>query len=155
MARKYATSAEKAKAWREANPDRYAQHKADTAARNKQNPARVRVYQARWREKNRERERLRHKAYLEQRPEVYAANAARRRAAKAKATPAWANEFFIAEAYALARLRTKTTGVRWTVDHVVPLRSKLVCGLHVETNLAVIPASENFAKGNRRWPDMP
>jgi hypothetical protein len=78
-----------------------------------------------------------------------------RRAAKLCATPAWRNDFFIEEAYDLAVLRTKVMGFPWHVDHIVPLRSKLVCGLHVEHNLAVIPALHNFSKGNRHWPDMP
>lgn len=79
----------------------------------------------------------------------------RRRASKRSATPAWANEFFIQEAYALAQLREKVCGGKWHVDHIVPLRSKLVCGLHVEHNLAVVPAALNLSKHNRYWPDMP
>lgn len=55
----------------------------------------------------------------------------------------------------LAALRTKTTGIRWEVDHIVPLVHPQVCGLHVETNLRVIPAIENRRKGNRHWPEMP
>lgn len=86
------------------------------------------------------------------------ADRALRRAKELQAAPVWANEFFIQEAYALARLRTKqqTGGVtKWHVDHIVPLRSKLVCGLHNEFNLCVTPAVHNMTKGNRHWPDMP
>jgi hypothetical protein len=71
-----------------------------------------------------------------------------------RATPAWANHFFIEEAYDLAQRRTKSTGIKWHVDHIVPLRSKRVCGLHVENNLQVIPARTNLEKGNRVWPSM-
>lgn len=88
-------------------------------------------------------------------PEKHAAKQAKRRANKFDASPAWANEFFIEEAYHLAKLRTKVTGFKWHVDHIVPLKSKLVCGLHVETNLRVIPAVENISKSNRYWPGMP
>lgn len=80
---------------------------------------------------------------------------AARRAACRKATPTWANAFFIQEAYRLAKLREKVCGGKWHVDHVVPLKSALVCGLHCEANMAVIPALHNHAKGNRTWPDMP
>jgi hypothetical protein len=71
------------------------------------------------------------------------------------ATPSWSNKFFVAEAYDIAKRRTVLTGFQWQVDHVVPLRSTLVCGLHAHTNVAVIPKSVNLAKGNRSWPDMP
>lgn len=80
---------------------------------------------------------------------------AKRRAAQLCATPAWANEFFMEEAYRLAALRTKMLGYPWHVDHIVPLQSKFVCGLHVHNNLRVIPGAENRAKGNQTWPDMP
>jgi 5-methylcytosine-specific restriction endonuclease McrA len=81
--------------------------------------------------------------------------AAARRAARVAATPPWASEFLIREAYALARLRTSATGIAWEVDHVVPLVGGTVCGLHVQGNLAVIERRANRAKHNRQWPDMP
>jgi len=79
----------------------------------------------------------------------------KQRAEKLCATPSWGNPFFIEEIYHLAQLRTKATGIKWHVDHIVPLKSKTVCGLHVEHNLRVIPAVQNISKGNRQWPDMP
>lgn len=75
-----------------------------------------------------------------------------RHARKLCATPPWLNDddrWMISEAYELAKLREVVTGGRWHVDHVVPLRSKLVCGLHVPWNLAVIPAWLNCSKRNR------
>lgn len=38
---------------------------------------------------------------------------------------------------------------------IVPLKSALVCGLHVEHNLQVIPKTENLKKFNSVWPGMP
>lgn len=97
---------------------------------------------------------LQHAWYAANKTAAYA-TVAKRNARKIQATPVWANDFFIREAYALAKLREKVCGGKWHVDHIVPLRSKLVCGLHVEHNLQVIPAAVNIAKKNRHWPDMP
>ena len=102
-------------------------------------------------ERMRERSRARHAAN----PDKVAAKMAKRRAAKLQATPAWANDFILAEAYELSQLRTKVTGVAHHVDHIVPLSGKTVCGLHCEFNVRVIPGKENLRKSNSHWPDMP
>lgn len=46
-------------------------------------------------------------------------------------------------------------GFQWHVDHIVPLTSQIVCGLHSHTNIRVIPGAENISKNNRIWEDMP
>lgn len=71
------------------------------------------------------------------------------------ARPPWANKFFIREIYELAQLRTMATGVLHDVDHIVPITHELVCGLHCEANMQIIPSDLNKSKGNRYWPDMP
>lgn len=80
-------------------------------------------------------------------------NNAERAAKKMRALPKWANHFFMSEAYHLAALRSRLLGVPHEVDHIVPLRSSLVCGLHCESNLRVITKAANMDKGNRWWPD--
>lgn len=74
-----------------------------------------------------------------------------RQCAKAQRVPVWLNasdKWLISEIYDLARLRTKCTGIEWHVDHIVPLRGKTVSGLHVPSNLQVIPESLNKVKRN-------
>lgn len=132
-------------AWRAANPDKVRKHKADSYER-----VRDRDPEAHAQKMSAAGKRVR-----ELFPERKAAYEGKRRARKYNATPAWANEFFMEEAYALAKLRTQMTGIPWEVDHVVPLQGKTVCGLHTHSNLAVIPMRINCSKNNRYWPDMP
>jgi len=93
------------------------------------------------------------KIYQSENLDKGAAKESRRRASKLQATPLWANLFFISEAYHLAKLRESICGGKWHVDHIVPLKSKIVCGLHVEHNLRVIPAVVNLKKHNSHSPN--
>lgn len=63
-----------------------------------------------------------------------------------QALPPWANIKAIADIYRTCTEISKNTGVKHHVDHIVPLKGKTVCGLHVENNLRVITAEENFSK---------
>ena len=88
------------------------------------------------------------------RAEINAARAVRR-AKKLNATPSWADLKAMEIIYERARDETQVTGVVMHVDHIVPLVSDIVCGLHVPGNLEVITGKANLSKGNRTWPDMP
>jgi hypothetical protein len=100
-----------------------------------------------------ERRRQYHKKYWAK-PE----NAGRKKAKRAKSRakgelriPAWLSEddiWMIKETYDLAAERTKLFGFKWDVDHILPMKGKLVSGLHVPTNLQVIPHTTNVRKSN-------
>lgn len=76
-------------------------------------------------------------------------------ARKVFAAPLWANRAAIQQVYAAAQLLSRLTNLVFEVDHVVPLNSPLVCGLHCEANLNIVLRTVNRRKSNRFWPDMP
>lgn len=101
---------------------------------------------------NRDAELARKARYNVERRELRGVNRARRRASKLAAMPAWRTELddlIETEANDLAKLREKATGVHWQVDHMIPLKAKTACGLHVGLNLQVIPATLNRWKKAR------
>lgn len=104
---------------------------------------------------NRERIRRQQRGYRKTNSAVINERVARRKAAKRQATPAWASKVELRKPYMLADILTRVTGRQWHVDHIVPLVSSKVCGLHCPSNLTVIPGAENVSKNNRYWPDMP
>jgi len=71
------------------------------------------------------------------------------KAAIRQAMPKWADRGSIFKIYQEAMRMTRTTGIKHHVDHIVPLKHPLVCGLHIPCNLQVIPAVENLKKQNR------
>lgn len=83
--------------------------------------------------------------------QVRADTKARRRKHK-NATPPWLTrkqKGEIRQLYEMAITMTKTTGEQYVVDHIIPLRSPDVCGLHVPWNLRVITQEENLKKSNK------
>lgn len=139
-------------AFRRANPKKIL---ARNAKWQKENPELFRAQKARWRANNKAHLAAYNAAWVISNRAKHNAKSSRRRAAELQATPAWANKNYIEDCYAQAAIRTKRDGVPWHVDHIVPLKSPLVCGLHWEENLQVIPGRVNQQKHNRVWPDMP
>lgn len=65
-----------------------------------------------------------------------------RRANKISATPAWVDLAALRDIY-------DKCPPGHHVDHIIPLKGKNVCGLHVPHNLQYLPALENIKKGNK------
>ena len=81
---------------------------------------------------------------------VRADTKARRRKHR-NATPPWLTRLQkseIRQLYQIAITMSQTTGEQYVVDHIYPLRSDVVCGLHVAWNLRVITQAENLRKSN-------
>lgn len=131
---------EKIYTWRRANMDK---HKASAKKWKAQNQERQNAY-----------ERLRYAR--NEAVKVSAAERCRRyQVSKRKATPKWADIKVMRVLYAKAKEWQRITGIEWHVDHVVPIRSDIVCGLHTWDNLQVLAGGVNLSKLNRAWPDMP
>lgn len=101
-----------------------------------------------WRKHNAKRKAAK-ATYRAKYPELGAHHVRLRQTRKQQATPIWADLDTIKAVYKQAAQLRKQSGQKWHVDHVVPLKHPLVCGLHLAINLQVIPADTNRSKGNR------
>jgi hypothetical protein len=119
------------------------------------NPEKCKAYTKYYNETFPEKRKETRRRYSSIHKEETLARSAKRKAAKRKAVPKFIDidkvNFFYKEASRL----TIETSINYEVDHIVPITSKFVCGLHYHLNLQVITESENASKGNRYWPDMP
>lgn len=146
---------------RAANPERStAIYRRWLAANRERERERVRIYQATYPDRvllTREKGKLRKAANEKRRriedPASAQIRVMKHRASKLRATPVWADAEIIGALYRLARCYIDA-GIDCHVDHIVPLQSKSVCGLHVQANLQLLPGRDNIVKGNRHWPDM-
>jgi len=126
----------------------YAENKDKYKVRNKVNYVKHNDKIKEYRIKNADKYASLARAWAKNHPERVKATNANRRAIKLQATPSWSEKELI------SRLYVEANKYGWHVDHVVPLRGKTVCGLHVHANLQVLESTENVSKGNRHWPDM-
>jgi 5-methylcytosine-specific restriction endonuclease McrA len=130
------------KQWQERVKERRQQQKE---ARKPRYAERNRAYARRYYRENKEKIAQR----MRERPWVSRARVRLRQATQAKATPPWVDVSAIRDIYRSAEEATRATGVLHSVDHIVPLRGRGVCGLHVPWNLQVMTMEENRRKSNR------
>ena len=77
---------------------------------------------------------------------------AKRRAAELNANVSYANKDAIKRIYRTRDILNTFGETKYCVDHIIPLRGKLVCGLHHEDNLQIITSTHNLTKSNRFKP---
>jgi len=119
------------KAWREVNKERYI-----TCLKM-------------WRGNNKEKEAARKKEHYEANKANYISKSrARRQNMTLRILPG--DEVALQNVYSFRdRLNSIIVNVKYTVDHIIPLKHELVSGLHVSWNLQVIPQPDNDAKNNK------
>jgi hypothetical protein len=155
---------QRVKEWQQNNRERRSQWKKEYYQNNREsisqhnkeyyqsNKDKASQRRKKWYQNNRDKALLCDKEWRQDNPDKARAGYARRRATKRNATPSWANKAAIAQIYAEALWLQDFTGEPYHVDHIVPLKSDFVCGLHVPANLQTLPGVENIAKSNRSWP---
>lgn len=153
--------------YRAANPDKIKEALAKSRKKHAEKVAAYKIaYRAKNQEavkkarklaydKNRDRELSVAREWKRNNPHITREIIATRTAKKKSATPSWMDKHAIRELHKQAKEFTELTGYPWHVDHIVPIKSDLVCGLHWHGNMQVISGSQNQSKSNRHWPDMP
>lgn len=115
-----------------------------------ENPERYRLNELRYRSLNREKRRESDRKSSKKNVARRNANNSNRRTMKVMALVPWRDKEKVLGFYKETKRLELETGIKHHVDHIYPLISEWVCGLHCEFNLRVIPWRENLKKGNRR-----
>jgi hypothetical protein len=120
-------------------------------ARDLANPEQAAARKAKWRKENLQRHNAINREWFANNKDKRAAYQGKRKAAQLQRTPKWLTESdlrMIEAKYSLAAMLTRETGTPYHVDHIIPLQGKKVSGLHVFSNLRVIPGTDNVKKSN-------
>ena len=133
--------------WRE--PVEVARRKAYMKEWAEKNPEKKKANFASWRAVNVDEDKARCLAWQAKNKDKTIANIAKYKAAKLQRIPPWADLSEIEKIYEKRVQLELETGEQYDVDHIIPLQGKTVSGLHVHTNLRIIPRKENRRKGNR------
>ncbi len=148
------------KKYRVANLDKYAQY---SQSWRKNNPDKATQLYNSWRNNNLDKSRQIYKRHYESNsnkiiqrnkqwhklnPDKAAMNAERRYINLKEAMPKWVNQKDIKIIYIKRNYLNTIWGTHFEVDHIIPITSKTVCGLHTEANLQLLDASLNGSKLN-------
>jgi cytochrome c5 len=131
----------------------YAENKDELLKKKKESDSRREYAKRRYQEKKDEIRRKQKEYNKTSRAKALNSRRQSHRARRIKeAQPSWLLPEHIQEMtnlYWLAQDLKAVSGVMYHVDHIVPLRGKNVCGLHVPWNLQVLPADVNIRKSNK------
>lgn len=116
---------------------------------NIKNPEVGKAACAKYYKKNKEERNEQSKQYRKTNPGKFTAYKAARRAREVQATPKWLTVEQLKQIQSLyieARKLQVNDGIIREVDHILPLKSDVVCGLHVPWNLQILTRAENNFK---------
>lgn len=103
---------------------------------------------SRYREKNKEDVLNRTRAWRRRNPEKTYEATARRSKMRKLAMPSWYKKEDVRPYYKAAEI-LRLLGFDYHVDHIIPIKNPIVCGLHTPDNLQLLPAFDNLSKGNK------
>jgi hypothetical protein len=110
-----------------------------------------------WIKKNPEKYKQFYKKCYENNKSKIMSYAAKRRALKRNAVPSWFDSVknSVDAIYAMRDWMNLTMfGIKYEVDHIIPLKNNNVCGLHVPNNLQIITEYENRSKQNKFYKEL-
>lgn len=155
---------EYSKKWRKKNPEKRAiqqknyrethQNKEYMSCWQKENVDKCNLNSLNYKIKNQEKVKKYNKLWKLNNKDKVLAQGAYRRAKKLQATPKWLTELHILE---IEQFYSDAQETAWLnedckphhVDHIVPLVSDIVCGLHVPWNLQLLIGKVNLSKNNK------
>ncbi len=116
------------------------------------NPHR-KLQEQKWRDKNIDKVLANRKRYASEHKGQRAAHESKRRAQRKVSTQNWSDKEYIKDLFVNCReaeqiFLSAGVTVKFNVDHIYPLKGKIVSGLHNEFNLQILTEHENFVKYN-------
>lgn len=118
---------------------------------NEENSAWVKKRRKLFYQNNKDTLRDRGKKHYQENKPTYLCYSRTRKAEQKRRTPPWLSKEQkkeILQFYIEAKRLFDETGIKYHVDHIVPLQGELVSGLHVPWNLQLLTEAENLSKTN-------
>lgn len=132
--------------WKIKNKKRKLQLDKEYRVRNKES---IKKRQKDYIKNNPEKIKIAKKKYENKNPHIRAKIKTKRRQKERQSIPKWSESDKINIVYKKAKWLESLTGLKYHVDHIIPIQGENVCGLHVWANLQILEASINCSKGNK------